>query len=220
MSVSAVIPTINEAGTIEAVITGLKKQIGEIEIIVVDTNSSDNTREIATKNGAIVISQPYRGYGRAYKTGLEKATGDIIVCMDGDGTYPVELAEPLIKLLQADGIDFISCDRMTLRTPHNYTMLHFVGNNILNLTMRILFQHNLSDSQSGMWIFYKSIYLKMKNLSNGMSFSEDIKIEALKNGKFIEIPIKYGTRISKPKLKTWEDGFRNLFHLIVKRIQD
>ncbi len=220
MRVSAVIPTINEANTIEAVILTLKNLIADIEIIIVDTNSSDATVEIATKNGANVIKQPLKGYGLAYKTGLEKATGEIIVCMDGDGTYPAEIAAPLIEILKIDRVDFISCDRMTLRTPHNYTMLHFVGNNILNTAMRILFGHNLNDSQSGMWIFYKSIYKNMKNLSNGMSFSEDIKIEAMKYGKLIEIPVKYGVRISKPKLRTWKDGFGNLFHLLIKRIQD
>jgi hypothetical protein len=79
---------------------------------------------------------------------------------------------------------------------------------------------NLNDSQSGMWVFYSDFYKKMKNLSNGMSFSEDIKIEAIKLGKLIEIPIIYGMRITKPKLKTWHDGFQNLLHLFVKRVQN
>ncbi len=51
-----------------------------------------------------------------------------------------------------------------------------------------------------------------------MSFSQNIKIEAAKNGKFLEIPVKYGERITKPKLNTWRDGFRNLFELFVKRV--
>ncbi|MCL4453950.1 glycosyltransferase family 2 protein [Ferroplasma sp.] len=220
MNVTAVIPTINEEGTIGTVIDGLKQAVNGIEIIVVDTDSTDRTKEIAAARGAIVINEGRKGYGRAYKTGLEHATGDLIVCMDGDNTYPTDIVRPLLDIIQMDSVDFISCDRMTLRTQHNYTSLHYIGNSVLNFTMRLLFKINLNDSQSGMWIFYREFYRKMGNLSYGMSFSEDIKIDAVRIGKLIEVPIKYGIRISKPKLKTWNDGFRNLFHLFIKRIQD
>ncbi|ARD85357.1 glycosyltransferase family 2 protein [Ferroplasma acidiphilum] len=220
MNVTAIIPTINEEGTIGLVIDGLLNSVEGIEIIVVDTNSTDRTKEIATGRGATVINESRSGYGMAYKTGLQHAKGDIIVCMDGDNTYPTDIVRPLLDIIRMDEVNFISCDRMTLRTQHNYTSLHYIGNSVLNFTMRLLFKINLNDSQSGMWIFYRDFYDKMKNLSNGMSFSEDIKIDAVRLGKLIEIPIKYGIRISKPKLNTWRDGFRNLFHLFVKRIQE
>jgi glycosyltransferase involved in cell wall biosynthesis len=220
MKVTAVIPTINEEGTIGAVIDGLMKSVEGIEIIVVDTNSTDRTKEIAAGKGAIVINESRKGYGIAYKTGLNHAKSDLIVCMDADNTYPTDIVRPLLEIMQMDEVNFISCDRMTLRTQHNYTSLHYIGNSVLNFTMKILFKISLNDSQSGMWIFYRELYGQMKNLSNGMSFSEDIKIDAVRLGKLIEVPIKYGIRISKPKLKTWNDGFRNLFHLFIKRIQD
>ncbi|AGO60595.1 glycosyltransferase family 2 protein [Ferroplasma acidarmanus] len=220
MNVTAIIPTINEEETIGSVIDGLLNSVEGIEIIVVDTNSTDRTKEIATGRGATVINESRSGYGMAYKTGLQHAKGDIIVCMDGDNTYPTDIVRPLLDIIRMDEVNFISCDRMTLRTQHNYTSLHYIGNSVLNFTMRLLFKINLNDSQSGMWIFYRDFYDKMKNLSNGMSFSEDIKIDAVRLGKLIEIPIKYGIRISKPKLNTWRDGFRNLFHLFVKRIQE
>lgn len=219
MRITVVIPTINEEKTIGEVIDGVKK-IDDVEIIIVDTDSTDKTKEIAKSKGAIVINENNRGYGRAYKLGIENAHGDIIVCIDGDNTYPADIIKPLIDILVMDKVDFISCDRMTLRTQHSYTSLHYVGNSILNITVRILFKINLNDSQSGMWVFYSDLYKKMKNLSNGMSFSEDIKIEAMKLGKLIEIPVVYRMRITKPKLKTWHDGFRNLFHLFVKRVQN
>ena len=69
-------------------------------------------------------------------------------------------------------------------------------------------------------VFRKSIYERMKILSDGMSFSQDIKIEALRHGTLIEIPIRYGVRVTKPKLRTWRDGFSNLFHLMIKRISE
>ena len=213
--ISAVIPTMNEEKTIGSVIEGLKS-LDDIEILVVDTNSKDRTKQIASSEGARVIDQPIRGYGLAYKTGLTQASGDIIVCMDGDGTYPTDIVTTLIDLLVKDDVDFISCDRMSLRNNENYTTLHFVGNSVLNITIRLFFKHSMKDSQSGMWIFRSDIYRKMGHLSDGMSFSQEIKIEAMKKGRFIEVPIRYGVRITKPKLKTWGDGISNLMNIFVK----
>lgn len=213
-----VIPTINEEKTIGMVIDGLNKMGHEVEVIVVDTNSTDRTTDIAEEKGAIVVNQPKKGYGVAYKTGLERMSGDIAVCLDGDGTYPTDVIPPLIQILEMDEVDFISCDRITLRTAKNYTTLHFVGNSVLTKAVGVFFKVNLKDSQSGMWIFRADLYRQMAGLSDGMSFSQDIKIEAIKLGKFIEIPIKYGVRITKPKLKTWRDGFSNLFFVFIKRV--
>lgn len=212
-----VIPTINEERTIGNVIDGLNT-LGDVEVIVVDTSSTDSTREIASEKGAKVIAQPKRGYGVAYKTGLDHVTGEIVVCLDGDGTYPTDIVAPLVQILQMDEVDFISCDRITLRTAKNYTTLHYVGNSVLTKTIGLLFKVSLKDSQSGMWIFRAPLYKGMKSLSDGMSFSQDIKIEAIKLGKFIEVPIRYGVRITKPKLKTWRDGFSNLFYVFIKRV--
>lgn len=220
MKVSVIIPTINEEHTIGMVIDGLRQMEHEVEVIVVDTDSTDRTREIAETKGATVISQPKRGYGLAYKTGLDKMTGDITVCLDGDGTYPTDVVPPLIELLEMNDVDFISCDRITLRTAKNYTTLHYVGNSILTRTVGLFFKVSLKDSQSGMWVFRSHLYRKMTGLSDGMSFSQDIKIEAIKLGKFIEIPIKYGVRITKPKLNTWKDGFSNLFYIFIKRVNN
>lgn len=219
VKISVVIPTINEEKTIGDIILRLKA-LGSVEVIVVDTRSTDRTREIAEQGGAVVIEQPNRGYGLAYKTGLSRARGDVLVCLDGDGTYPVELVKPLIEMLDYSDIDFISCDRMTLRNNVNYTTLHYVGNSILNIFVRILFNFPLKDSQSGMWVFRRSVYEKMRTLSDGMSFSQDIKIEAIRHGTLIEIPVRYGVRVTKPKLRTWRDGFSNLFHLMIKRISE
>lgn len=218
MDISIVIPTMNEERTIGQVIDSLK-YLDPLEIIVVDTDSKDKTRDIATERGAIVIEEPRRGYGVAYKTGIGRAKGSIIACLDGDGTYPAEIIRPLIDILEINKVDFISCDRMTLRSQNSYTNLHLIGNKILNITISTLYGYRLFDSQSGMWVFRRSVYERMSNLSDGMSFSQDIKIEAFRHGTLIEVPIRYGVRITKPKLNTWRDGFSNLFELFVKYVR-
>jgi hypothetical protein len=96
---------------------------------------------------------------------------------------------------------------------------HKVGNWILSLAMSILYFRWVRDSQSGMWVFRRSILKDMRLTSDSMAFSEEIKIEALKSSRirFAEISILYSSRLGEIKLNPWRDGFYNLFFLIKKR---
>ena len=96
---------------------------------------------------------------------------------------------------------------------------HAVGNHMLTLASRALFRSPFRDSQSGMWVFRRSILEKMTLVSDGMSFSEEIKIEALKDSsiRFGEISILYTSRLGEIKLNPWRDGFQNLWFLVKKR---
>ena len=77
----------------------------------------------------------------------------------------------------------------------------------------------IKDSQSGMWIFRREILRELELKSDGMPFSEEIKIEAWRRGfAFREIPIKYRKRMGEVKLNTWKDGLRNLLFIIKKRM--
>ena len=85
--------------------------------------------------------------------------------------------------------------------------------------MSILYFRWVRDSQSGMWVFHRSILDKMKLESDGMAFSEEIKIEALKLNRqgFAELSIMYTSRLGEIKLNPWRDGFYNLWFLLKKR---
>ncbi|MGC8497529.1 MAG: glycosyltransferase family 2 protein [Thermoplasmata archaeon] len=216
--ISIVIPTRNEEKSIGVVISKIHKEMKEqYEIIVVD-RSSDKTPEIAESLGAKIIREERKGYGRAYKTGFAAVKGDIIVTLDGDDTYPVIDIPAIIEYLRSHNADFISCDRITnLRGFEEMDKTHRLGNAILNFAFLTLYFHKIKDSQSGMWIFKRSLLKKMNLNADGMAFSEEIKVEALKNGKFMEIPIKYGIRKGQKKLNTFRDGILNLLFLIRKR---
>jgi hypothetical protein len=96
---------------------------------------------------------------------------------------------------------------------------HKIGNLILSLAMSMLYFRWVRDSQSGMWVFRRSILKDMVLESNGMAFSEEIKIEALRNRKirFQEISILYSSRLGEIKLNPWRDGLYNLWFLLRKR---
>jgi len=85
--------------------------------------------------------------------------------------------------------------------------------------MSVLYLRWVRDSQSGMWVFKRSILKDMKLVSDGMAFSEEIKIEALRHARirFGEISIQYTSRLGEKKLNPWRDGFRNLAFLAKKR---
>ncbi len=97
---------------------------------------------------------------------------------------------------------------------------HWVGNKILSFTMALLFFYPIEDSQSGMWVFKRSILEKIKLTSPGMPFSEEIKLEVIRNRslKFKEEHIKYSAREGEIKLQPYRDGIRNILFLLKKRL--
>ena len=93
------------------------------------------------------------------------------------------------------------------------------NNFVLSLAMSLLYFRWVRDSQSGMWVFRRSILDHFRLESDGMAFSEEIKIEALRNSnvRFAELSILYTSRLGEIKLNPWRDGFFNLYFLLKKR---
>ena len=221
LKVSIVIPTMNEESSIGQVLDIVRDTMRsarhEFEILVVDTDSKDRTREIAREKGAIVVEEPRRGYGRAYKTGFEKATGDIVATLDADCTYPAEDIPRLSERLIAEELDFISTNRMARMEEGAMSTTHRFGNWVLNVTTKMLFGVSFKDSQSGMWVFRRDSFAELDVKEDGMPFSEEIKIEAFRKLKAIEVPITYKCRVGEVKLSSWKDGWKNFKFLWKKR---
>jgi len=219
MKVSVVIPTINEESSIGSVIDEIPEEL-DAEVVVVDSNSKDRTVEIAQEKGAKIINENRLGYGRAYKTGFENATGDIIVTLDGDLTYPASKIKDFVDMLEHEKLDFITCDRLTKLEKGVMSLKHRFGNWVLTATAHILFGVKIKDSQSGMWIFRKSILNKLNLTSDEMAFSEEIKIESWKKGfRCREMPIEYRMRKGEAKIMSWKHGIGNLLFLFRKRFK-
>ena len=215
--ITVVIPCLNEEKGISEVLSRMPEFVDEV--VVVDNDSTDRTGEVAREFGARVLHEKVRGYGRAYKTGLIEAKGDIIVTLDGDHSYPVDAISYLLESFSHSGVRFLSASRFPLRSAQAMSFKHWVGNKILSLSMSILYFRWVNDSQSGMWIFERSALGSMELVSDGMAFSEEIKIEAIRRREigFKEIYIDYSTRMGEMKLQPWRDGIRNLLFLFRKR---
>ncbi len=217
VEISIIIPTMNEEENIGKVLQRIKNSVkGNYEILIVD-NSKDKTPEIAKSMGAIVINEKRKGYGRAYKTGFSQAKGKIIVTLDGDNTYPPEVINEYVEFLYKNGYDFISCERISRLNPEAMVKAHRIGNMLLNYAILMLFFIKMKDSQSGMWIFKKEILNHIHLCSDGMPFSEELKIQAFQKFKSIELPIDYGIRMGEVKLQRFKDGVGNLLYLLKLR---
>lgn len=216
-SITVIIPCLNEEQGIEQVLRRMPDFVDEV--IVVDNASTDRTSEVARSFGAQVIREEVRGYGRSYKRGFQQARGDIIVTLDGDHSYPVDAISYLLEAFLHLEVDFLNASRFPVRDPKAMSFKHKVGNLVLSLVMSLLFFRWVRDSQSGMWVFRRSILEDMELVSDGMAFSEEIKIEAIRNPRvrFAEISIQYSSRLGEVKLNPWRDGFHNLAFLFRKR---
>jgi glycosyltransferase involved in cell wall biosynthesis len=217
-SITVIIPCLNEEEGIERVLRSMPDFVDQV--IVVDNASTDRTSQVAASLGAQVIREDVRGYGRSYKRGFGVATGDVIVTLDGDHSYPVDAVSYLLEAFRHFDVDFLNASRFPVRDREAMSLKHHFGNLMLSLAMSILYFRWVRDSQSGMWVFRRSILKDMRLEADGMAFSEEIKIEALKNPRvrFGEISIMYTSRIGEKKLNPWRDGFQNLLFLVKKRL--
>jgi glycosyltransferase involved in cell wall biosynthesis len=223
---SVVIPALNEESNIPATLSAVPvdrlRRIGyDVELLVVDNGSSDRTAEVARENGARVLIQPVRGYGNAYKAGFANSTGDIIATGDADRTYPFEILPEVLALMEREQVDFVSTNRLTQVQPEAMKTSHVWANRLLTGVSRALFENlPFRDSQSGMWIFKRRVWSYCDVQSGGMPFSQEIKVEAFRNGfRCAEIPIDYRPRGGETKLRGLRDGALVAGHLLMHRMR-
>ena len=223
LRLSVIIPTLNEEECIGQVIDDVNASLQDkgfdYEIMIVDGRSTDRTGDIAREKGAMVVEEPRKRYGRAYKTGFENARGDIIATLDGDCTYPTESIVPLMEMLDKEDLEFITTDRFGHMEEGAMSNMHKIGNLALSFTTRLLFGRKIRDSQSGMWVFRREALSKLNLTNDGMPFSEEIKIEAFRKLRSREVMIAYRKRVGEVKLSSWRDGWYNFSFLLIKRFR-
>jgi glycosyltransferase involved in cell wall biosynthesis len=220
--VSVVIPTLNEAGNIlEAVTTIYKELEYPKEIIVVDGNSTDGTIEIVKDtNFCKLIIEPRRGYGLALRTGMKNAKGNIIVMVDGDGTYEVKhINRMLAKMVEKD-VDMVLATRMY---DPNKAMgfMNFLGNKVITWCFDFFYSQFLSDTQSGFRAISHQAIDNVELNEGDMAFATEMLIKFAKEGfTMIEVPTTYKARkYGKPKLRRFKSGIE-IFSIIVRGLMD
>ena len=206
--VSVVIPTLNEAGNIVEVIDTVEKEIKyPYEIIIVDGGSTDGTRKIVKNKNCKLIIETRRGYGLALRLGMKQAKGNIIVMVDGDGTYELKHINIVLDRLIEKDAELCLATRMF--DPNKAMgMMNFVGNKVITFCFNMLYKQNLSDSQSGYRAISKIAFDKIEFKEDDMAFATEMLVKfSQKKFKMVEIPTVHKERkYGKPKLRRFKSG--------------
>ena len=207
--VSVVIPTLNEAGNILETVTTIHKELAyPKEIIIVDGNSTDGTQEIVKDTEFCrLIVEPRRGYGLALRTGIKSAKGDVVVMVDGDGTYEVRHINRLIKTLLKENAELCQATRMyDLRKAMGFT--NFVANKIITFFFDFFYSQFLSDTQSGFRAISRAALEEVEFYEDDMSFATEMLVRfARKDFKMVEVPSSYRPRkYGTPKMRRLKSG--------------
>ena len=228
MIFSVVLPVYDEEEAIEITINRLMKtkeeiaiissgEISDIEIIVVDDGSRDNSVKIASKfkdKIRLIRHTKNKGYGATLKTGFANALGDIIGYLDADCTYPPESFPALIKELLSLNGDMVIGSRMSTGET-NMPILRQIGNAFFATIVSWLTGKKMSDIASGMRVFKRSIYDRLDGLPDGFDYTLAFTVTAHQEGfRVLEKPIPYHHRLGKSKLNPLLDGLRFLKTLI------
>ena len=220
LTVSVVIPCLNEAETIEECVTRARRALEENgitgEVIVSDNNSTDGSGDIATRAGARVVRETRPGYGSAYLAGFAAARGRYIVMADADLTYDFFDIPKFVEKLEG-GADLVMGDRMDNIHPGAMPWLHrYVGNPILSGILNLFFRTGVRDAHCGMRGFRRDILPQLDLRTTGMEFASEMVIRAAKEKVTIDqFPIEYHPRGGESKLSSFRDGWRHLRFLLV-----
>jgi glycosyltransferase involved in cell wall biosynthesis len=221
MSVSIVIPCLNEEGSIQECIRLVKEAFANesnLEVIVADNGSKDRSRELAVQAGAKVVDERRRGYGSAILRGLREAQGDYILIGDADNTYDYRDGALLIDTLK-QGAEFAIGDRIHGKVdPGAMPWLHqHFGTPILTWVLNKFFGSHVHDINCGLRALRRDKVECLRLRSPGMEFASEMVIHAQKAGlKFAEVPIRYYKRHhGQAKLRTFRDGWRHLRFILL-----
>jgi glycosyltransferase involved in cell wall biosynthesis len=200
-----IVPAFNEEAGVRVVIDQLRAILDETyELIVVDDGSTDGTAAAADVPGVTVVRHDQnRGKGTALMTGFATASGDQLITLDADGTYPAEMVPVLAEALQDH--DFVSGVRETGRA--HISWLNRLGNGFFRKAISVAARRNVSDPLTGLYGLRRSALERMDLRSEGFGIEAEIVIKAGRMGlSAMELPIEYRARIGTSKLHPWRDG--------------
>ena len=222
--ISIIVPTFNEEESISEVLDAIEKAMTtesiDYEVVVVDDASTDKTLEIVrSKNVKIVRHDQNKGYGASLKSGIAKASYDVIVITDADGTYPASDIPVLFRHMNADGYDY---DMVVGARTGEHVKIPFFRRPakwFLKELANYLSEHKIPDLNSGLRIFKRELIERFFCiLPDGFSFTTTVTIAALTNGYFVKfVPINYYERKGHSSIRPLRD-FLGFISLVVRLI--
>jgi len=241
MKLSVIIPVYDEIGTIAEIVRRVRAvqlavPVGygpnngaivefEREIVIVDDGSTDGTREVLRTLGSapdvvIVLHEHNQGKGAAVRSGLQRASGDIVVIQDADLEYDPRDYPALLKPIVEGRAQVVYGSRFRGGPTKAMFFWHMVGNNFLTLVTNILYNTILSDMETGYKAFTREVATQLDLRAPGWGFDPEITAQILKRGyRIYEVPISYtGREFEEGKKISWRDGLTVLWTLLKCRL--
>lgn len=204
--ISVVMITMNEEKAIANVVTDIKKYAPDAEILIVDS-SRDKTPDIAASLGVKVIRQfPPKGYGRAMDLALRSASGDVVVTLDCDNTYPAAMIPEMARYISESGYDIVDGSRLKAK-PEAMPLVNYIANAGFAFIASLLFFTWLTDLHSGMRAYRKSLIDSMKYDASGAALPVELLLRPLKMGcKIKTVFIEYHERLGISTMRPLESA--------------
>jgi glycosyltransferase involved in cell wall biosynthesis len=210
--IAVLLPCYNEEAAIAATVAGFKQALPTATVYVYDNNSSDRTREIAAKAGAIVRSERQQGKGHVVRRMFADVDADVYVIADGDLTYDSKAAPAMVDMLIAEQLDMVVGTRRH-EEKEAFRGGHVIGNKLFTGLLAGLFGRSFTDIFTGYRVFSRRFVKSFPVLSSGFEIETEISVHALELRMPVgEVETAYAARPegSHSKLSTFSDGWRIL----------
>ncbi len=227
MKISVIIPVYNEINTIAEILKRVESTQIPSEIVIVDDGSTDGTREMLTqyqnKNSYhIVIHDRNRGKGAAVNTGIQAATGDVLIIQDADLEYDPREYPNLLKPIQEGIAEVVYGSRFLGGGRRPILFWNMVANKILTLVTNILYNNILTDMETGYKVFRREVVQSITIHARRFDFEPEFTAKILKRKvRIYEVPISFNPRdYSEGKKIRLKDAFEAMWTLIKYRFVD
>lgn len=215
--IAVILPCRNEEAAIAATVAAFRGALPEATIYVFDNASTDRTGEVAAAAGAVVRREPEPGKGNVVRRMFADVEADIYVMADGDNTYDAAAAPAMVERLMADKLDMIVGKRVG-EGEALYRSGHRLGNQLLTGAVDLVFGAKFEDVLSGYRVMSRRFVKSFPALATGFEIETELNVHAFElHMPVAEMPAAYGARPagSASKLKTFRDGFRILWTILV-----
>jgi len=202
--IEIIIPTLNEERTLGKLIENIRSSVLPLKAstLVIDGGSADRTLDICERENVRYIIRKGKGKGSAMREAVEQSDADIVVFIDGDGTYSPSDLESLLEPLLNDQADMVVGSRIAeKREKGSISTFNTIGNKLFNRTINFALKSSITDSLSGYRALYRKTFKDLVLFSDSFEIEVEMTMEALAKG--------YGLRQgSKTKLDPLGDGIK------------